>query len=277
MSALVLTLREPPRQRVDMAGLDPRALAGRRLAEVAAAPVACGNRTLRLDALFEVSGDPIATPDSGEIEIRNASSRLDHIGAGMRAGTIAVAGDAGAYCGAAMKGGILRVSGSVGAFAACAMESGGIHVGGDAGAFLGAALPGERVGMRGGVVSVAGNVGARAGDHLRRGMLLVAGNAGPYCGSRMIAGTILVLGGIGDFIGFGMKRGTILLAAGPARLLATFNDCGSHDLQFLPLMYDKAREAGPAFAELAGFGSRVRRWAGDRGVGGQGEILIRES
>lgn len=277
MSGLVLTLRESPAQRVDMSALTPDPLAGRTLDYVAAMTLPCGNRKLRVDELFEISGKPVEPREKAQIAIRNASSKLDRIGSGMIAGTIAVEGDAGAYAGFGMKGGRLEISAGAGPFAAAAMSGGEISIGGDAGDFLGGALPGDRTGMRGGLVTVAGDAGARAGDHLRRGMLLIAGAAGPYCGARMIAGTIVVLGQAGDFIGFGMHRGTILLWREPARMPATFNDCGSHELHFLSLMFDYARGRGKTFAALDRFGCRVRRLAGDRGVGGLGEILIRDA
>lgn len=275
MSGLVLTLREAPKQRVDVSPLTPTALAGKKPAEVAAITLLCGNRRIRADALFDIAGTMVMPGDEGSVTIKKATTRLDRIGAGMKAGTISVEGDAGAYAGFGMTGGVIEISGSAGVFTASTMEGGEIRIGGDVGDFLGAALPGERVGMRGGVVKVFGDAGARAGDQLRRGMLLIAGDAGPYCGARMIAGTILVLGKTGDRIGFGMRRGTILLAHAPAQMLATFNDCGQHELQFLRLLTQHIGGAKP-FAALKRFGDRVRRYAGDRGVGGQGEILIRE-
>ena len=277
MSGLVITLREPPAQRVDMSALTPDPLAGRKLDFVAAMTLPCGNRKLRVDELFEISGTPVEPRDKARITIRNASPKLDRIGSGMIAGTIAVEGDAGAYAGFGMKGGRLEISGNAGPFAAATMSGGEIAIGGNAGDCLGSALSGDRRGMRGGLVTVAGNAGARVGDHLRRGMLLIAGDAGPYCGARMTAGTIAVLGRAGDFVGFGMHRGTILLAREPARMPATFNDCGSHELHFLSLMVDYAHGRGAAFAALDGFGCRVRRLGGDRGVGGMGEILIRDA
>lgn len=275
MTGLTLTLREKPAQRVDMSPLIPRELAGRKLAEIAGFELACGNRMLRVDALFELSGGPLTDP-GGEITIAGATGLLDRIGAGMTQGAITVSGDAGAYLGTAMRGGVLRVSGHAGPFAACALAGGEVHIGGDAGDFLGGALAGARVGMRGGLVAVAGNAGERAGDHLRRGILLVAGSTGPYCGARMIAGSIVVLGAPGPYVGFSMRRGTILLAHPPERLLATFNDCGTHNLPFLWLLYDQAKIHGAAFAGLESVGERVHRFAGDRGVGGQGEILLAE-
>lgn len=275
MTALTLKLRTDSPQRVDMSPLIPRELAGRRLADIAAWELATGNRRVRVDELFELTGGPLTDPN-GEIVISGANGRLDRIGAAMTQGRIAVEGDAGAYLGQAMSGGAIHVSGNAAAYAACALAGGEIHIGGDAGDFLGGALAGERVGMRGGLVSVAGDAGARAGDHLRRGTLLIAGSTGPYCGSRMIAGSIVVLGETGPNVGFSMRRGTILLARKPKRLLATFNDCGSHDLPFLWLLYDQAKARGVAFKGLDKVGERVRRFAGDRGVGGQGEILFAE-
>jgi len=275
MTVLTLTLRTDPPQRVDMAPLVPRELAGRRLAEIGAWELPCGNRRLRVDDLFELSGEPLTDP-GGEIAIAGGTGHLDRIGAAMTEGRITVTGDAGGYLGQGMTGGAIHVSGTVGAYAACRLHGGEIHIGGDAGDFLGGPLAGGRAGMRGGLVAVAGNAGARAGDRLRRGILLIAGSTGPYCGSRMIAGSIVVLGSTGPSVGFSMRRGTILLAHKPERLLATFNDCGSHNLPFLWLLCDQAKIHGAAFAGLEEIGERVRRFAGDRGVDGQGEILFAE-
>ena len=66
MSALCLTLREPPARRVDLSPLTADHLAGKTPAQVAALPLRSGNRTVRVDQLFSVSGTSIT-----EIEIRN--------------------------------------------------------------------------------------------------------------------------------------------------------------------------------------------------------------
>ena len=277
MSGLVFTLREEPRQRVDMTPLTPDRIAGKSLADVGSIGLLCGNRILRADALFELSGSPVAAGDQAEITIKKSSSKLHNIGAAMTQGTIEIAGDAGAYVGLGMKGGLIRISGNAGAFAACAMRNGEIRISGNAGEFLGGALIGDRKGMRGGIVRVSGNAGPRAGDHLRRGILMIAGNADDYCGARMTAGTIIVLGQAGDFTGLGMSRGTILLTRPPKGVPPTFNDCGHHDLPFLRLLFNSVRGDQSEFAALDRFGNRVRRLAGDRGVNGLGEILIRSS
>ncbi len=277
MSGLVFTLREEPRQRVDMTPLTPDRIAEKSLKDVGSIELLCGNRMLRADALFELSGSPVAAGDQATVTIAKSSSKLHNIGAAMTQGTIDVTGDAGPYVGLGMKGGLIRISGNAGAFAACAMRNGEIRISGNAGEFLGGALIGDRKGMRGGMVRVLGNAGPRAGDHLRRGILMIAGNADDYCGARMTAGTIIVLGQAGDFTGLGMQRGTILLAHPPKRVPPTFNDCGHHDLPFLKLLLNSVRGDQREFAALDSFGNRVQRLAGDRGVNGLGEILIRAS
>ena len=88
--------------------------------------------------------------------------------------------------------------------------------------------------------------GSRAGDHMRRGQILIEGNAGDYCGSRMVAGTIAVMGETGRYAGYAMRRGTLLLWNQP-QLSATFNDCGSHTLAFLPLLFASFKSLELAF------------------------------
>ncbi len=268
MSALTLTLREIPRQPVDCSALTPTRLTGRTPAEIAAIELACGNRKLRVDALFDLTGD-----DAANLVFRNGCDKLDRIGEGMFDGLIEIDGDAGAYLGLGLRGGRIRVSGNCGAFAAAEMKRGLVHILGDAGDFLGAPLPGDRQGMRGGTVIVRGNAGDRCGDRLRRGNILIEGNAGDYCASRMIAGTLSVLGTLGAYPAFAMRRGTLLLSVLPASLPATFGDCGTHDLRFLPLLSQSWRSLESRFADLE-VRSRVRRLMGDLACDGQGEVLV---
>ncbi|HQR51980.1 MAG TPA: formylmethanofuran dehydrogenase subunit C [Burkholderiales bacterium] len=268
MSALTLTLKDAPRQRLDCSALTPTRLAGRTPAEIAAIELPCGNRRLRVDALFELTGE-----DVSNLVFRNGCDKLDRIGEGMFDGSIEVDGDAGAYLGLGLRGGRIRVRGNCGAFAAAEMKRGLVHIQGNAGDFLGAPLPGDRQGMRGGTVIVQGNAGDRCGDRLRRGNILVEGNAGDYCASRMIAGTLSVLGTLGTYPGFAMRRGTLLLNAVPASLPATFGDCGTHDLHFLPLLTQSWRSLESRFARLESR-SRVRRLMGDLACDGKGEVLV---
>ena len=268
MSALTFLLKEIPRQRVNMSPLTPDFLKGKSPAEISAIELVSGNRRLRVDELFSLSGN-----DATRLVIKNSCGKLDRIGQAMNAGSITVHGDAGAYIGFAMKSGAVTVHGSVGAYAASGMMNGLLHIRGDADDFLAAAIPGERQGMKGGTVIVTGNAGDRAGDHMRRGTVLIEGNAGDFCASRMFAGTIAVLGKAAFFAGYGMKRGTLLLNCTPTELPATFNDCGAHNLNYLTLLFKSWQSLDSKFAVIEPR-PRVRRYMGDLACGGKGEILV---
>lgn len=269
MSGLVLTLKDRPAQRIDLAPLTATPLAGKSLSDIAAIELWSGNRRLKLGDAFALSGS--AGP---ELEIRNSSDQLDRIGAGLTEGRVTVKGDAGAYLGARMSGGSIVVEGNAGAWAGTGMTAGLIQVSGNAGDFLAAAIPGDHQGMKGGAIVVAGNAGDRAGDRMRRGSLLIEGNAGDYCGSRMVAGTLAVWGEVGRSPGFAMRRGTLVLRQKP-ELLPTFNDCGEYPLNFLTLLIRSWRKLPGKFAGLPESGFRVRRYMGDLANAGRGEILVR--
>lgn len=148
------------------------------------------------------------------------------------------------------------------------MSHGSITIEGDCGDFLGA-------NMRGGNIICHGNAGDRVGDQMRRGIILINGNVGNYCGSRMLAGTIGVYGNTGNYVGFGMKRGTILLTKTPtlhATLHATIQDCGTHTLPFLALLFKSFQAFSTPFNLIKSL--RVQRYAGDLACNGNGEILI---
>ncbi len=268
MTALTLELITAPLPRIDLAALTPDGLAGQSVDAIRRLPLWVGNQEVATGDLFAVSGE-----DTDDLLIRADSDRLDGIGTGMTRGAIRIEGRCGAYLGRQQRGGTIAVSGDAGPFAGSGMSGGTLRIGGNAGDLLGAAIAGERRGMRGGRIEVLGNAGDRVGDHQRRGQILIAGNAGDYCGSRMVAGTILVLGRTGTHTGFAMRRGTLLLSAEP-HLPPTFNDNGTQDLSVLTLLTrDLAGTADP-FAMLQGRGTRVRRWLGDLGYGGQGEVLV---
>lgn len=268
MTALTFTLKAEPKQRIDASPLTPDRLADRPLSEIGAELLQCGNRQLRADELFFIEGQ------NSDCLMFRGSRKLDFIGKGMSRGEIRVEGDAGSYLGMHIKGGRIVVNGSVDAYAACEMKNGEILIRGNAGDFLGACLPGNKKGMAGGVVIVKGNAGDRVGDHLRRGAILIEGDAGCYLGSRMTAGTIAVLGTVGDHLGYAMNRGTVLLARAPASIPATFNDCGTHTLGFIPLLLKGFQGLETRFAEMSDTLKRVRRYAGDMCGLGKGEILI---
>lgn len=270
MSALVLTLKTPPRQRVDLSSLTPDRLQGLDAVAIARLPLQCGNQRAAVGDLFA-----IAAGDADDLRFVGDCGRFDRIGAEMTRGTIAIEGTVGAYLGHAMRGGRITVQGSAGVGAAQEMRAGEIVIDGSAGDFLGGARPGEMKGMSGGLVLVRGDAGDRAGDRLRRGTIIVEGSLGAYAGSRMIAGTLIALGpAIGPYPGFAMKRGSLILLKPPGRALPTFADCGRHDLAFLRLLLRTFKGRSPRLDGLATRSPTVQRFAGDQAVGGKGEILL---
>ena len=269
MSALTFTLKTQPKQRVDMSPLVPSNLTGKTADEISAITLQCGKQHIPVGELFTISGDGAHT-----IVINNSYDKLDFIGKELDGGSIAVNGDVGAYLGMGMKSGEIKVNGNVGLYAACEMKKGTLEISGNVGDFLGAALPGNKMGMKGGTILVKGNVGERAGDHMRRGTILIEGNVGDYCGSRMTAGTIAIMGNAGRNLGYAMRRGTLLLWNRP-QLPASFNDCGTHTLGFLPLLFASFKNSNSKFADASVAFNRVQRYAGDMSEMGRGEVLVR--
>ncbi len=269
MSALTLTLKSRPAQRVDMSPLVCQKLQGLTPVEIGSIELQTGNRTIRTDELFKIKGD-----DVNNIIIAGSFNKLDYIGKELDGGSITVEGDTGAYTAQQMKSGTLIIQGNAGLYAGCEMKNGLLQIEGNAGDFLGAALPGNKQGMKGGTILVKGSVGERAGDHMRRGVILIEGDAGDYCGSRMVAGTIAVMGKTGRYLGYAMRRGTLLLWNQP-QLSATFNDCGSHTLAFLPILFSSFKNLNSRFADSnIGF-NRVQRYGGDMAETGKGEVLVK--
>lgn len=227
-----------------------------------------GKENIKIKDLFDVSGD-----DVENIVIQGNCESAHYIGKVMSHGTLTIEGNVGDYVGMQMKGGTLIVNGHTGNFAASSMQGGTLNIKGNTGNFLGAPIPGDSFGISGGLVVVEGNAGDRTGDKMRRGIALIKGNVGEYCGSRMIAGTIAIAGDVGQGIGFSMQRGTLILKQKP-QLLSTFNDCGTHNLPFLGLLQNYLASTGFVLSEFIHQGIRVRRFVGDRGNGGLGEILV---
>jgi len=269
MSALVFSMKHRSEQRVDMSPLVCNKLAGKSPSEIAAMLLQNGKNSIRVDEIFNITGS-----DTQNIIIEHSFGKLDFIGKDMEGGSISVEGDCGAYLAMGMKAGQVKVLGDASLFAACEMRNGYLEINGNAGDFIGAALPGNKKGMCGGTVLVKGNVGERAGDHMRRGILLIEGDAGDYCGSRMVAGTIAVMGNTGKLLGYAMRRGTILLWKQP-QLSVTFNDCGSHTLSFLPVMFSSFKNLNSKFADNATWFNRAQRFGGDIAVTGRGEVLVK--
>ncbi len=262
MTQLTFRLKQALTHSLDCAQLTPDLLKDFSISQIGA--IKLSNQLV--SELFEITGS-----DTENIVFKNSSQCFDNIGKNMTLGSITLEGDAGAYLGFGLKNGTIHCKGNAQAFAACNMVSGLLKIDGNTGDFLGGASSGLRKGMRGGTVIVKGHAGDRVGDQMRRGLILIEGNVGDYCASRMIAGTIGVLGNVGEYACFNMKRGTLLLTKRP-KLHATIQDCGTHTLPFLNLMFKSFKPFNTQFSNIET--KRVQRFVGDAACSGNGEILL---
>jgi formylmethanofuran dehydrogenase subunit C len=262
MTQLTFTLKMPLSHLLDCAQLTPDLLKGLSISQIGA--IALNGQLV--SNLFEIIGD-----DAESIVFKNSCQLFDNVGKNMTFGSITLEGDAGAYLGYGLKNGSIHCKGNTQAFAGCNMVSGLLKIDGNTGDFLGGASSGLRKGMRGGTIIVKGNAGDRVGDQMRRGLILIEGDAGDYCASRMIAGTIGILGKVGEYACFNMKRGTLLLTKLP-KLHATIQDCGTHTLPFLNLMFKSFKPFNTQFSNIET--QRVQRFVGDAACNGNGEVLL---
>lgn len=267
MSALKLKLRSAPAQRLDLSQLVPGRLAGLSLAQVERLPLGAGAKAPVVADCFEVSGTAAES-----VHIEGGSTKLDFVGAEHSGGEIVVEGDVGAYAGRRMKTGRLDIRGNAGECLASNLRGGLVVVGGSAAAHIGMPRPGEKDGIAGGTVVVHGDAGDFAGERMRRGTLIVRGRLGNNAGARMMGGTIWAAQGLAAGAGIQMRRGTLIGPAidGP---LATFVDCGTHDLLILKIMaaYWRKTLGDLAPPEIS---KPPRRLMGDMASLGKGEILL---
>lgn len=261
-----LSLRAVPNGRVDMTGVLPETLAGRRADDIAKQIIHLAGSPMMLGDLFEVDVD-----ETDMLVIRTDSDRLDCLGKDMNTGSMRVEGPAGHYAAQGMRGGELDIRGDAGEGAANGMMDGLLRIRGNAGDWLGAALIGDRTGMAGGVVAVEGHAGDRLGDRMRRGLILVRGQAGDACGARLLAGTLVVAGGCGTQPGAGLRRGSLILGRSPEAIPPSFNDSGRVDLSYLGLLHRHAESFLPGLLPAS---TQAHRYMGDLAFGGKGEILV---
>lgn len=267
MSALKLKLLAAPSQRLDLSQLVPARLAGLSLGEIEKLTLASGPAHLVVGDCFAVSGAP------GEaLHFEGGSDMLEFVGAEHTGGEIIVDGDVGSYAGRRMKSGRLDIRGNAGSYLASNLRGGIVVVGGSAGSHLGGPRSGEKDGMAGGSVVVKGDAGDLACERMRRGTLVVKGRMGRNAGARMMGGTIFAEQGLSRGAGNQMRRGTLI---GPTleAPLATFLDCGRHELLILKIMAAYWRKT---LGDLAppDLPRAPQRLMGDMASLGKGEILL---
>ena len=152
------------------------------------------------------------------------------------------------------------------------MRGGSLHVTGNAGDRLAAAAPDAAKGMSGGEVVVEGSAGSDAGARARRGLIVVCGDVGMHAARAIIAGSLIVLGRVGSDPGRRSKRGS-LVAVGGVPVPSTYRYACTYRPPHVRLtMTYLRRRYGLAIDERIA-GGRYRRYCGDAGDPGKGEIL----
>jgi formylmethanofuran dehydrogenase subunit C len=247
-NVVTLTLRAPLAETIDVPDLAADWLAVRAEHEIAGMPVWAGRRAASLGDFFSVHGGNSAT-----IRIVGDVTRVRGLAADQGAGEIVV-------------------DGHVGDDVGCGMRGGTLHIKGNAGDRLGAAPPGAAKGMTGGEVVVEGSAGGDVGARARRGLIVVAGDVGAHAGRAMIAGSLIVLGGVGREPGRRSKRGSIV-AVGSVPVPSTYRYACTYRPPHLRLTMTYLRRRYGLSIDERIAGGRYRRYCGDAGDPGKGEIL----
>lgn len=265
--SVTLTLRSPLQAPISMHAIRPQRLARLSEREIAATPVTSGRRTVPLGDLFTVAGER-----TSRIKVIGSTRHLEGLGAGMADGQLVIDGDAGVDVGAGMTGGTIHLLGNAGDGAGAGMSGGVIRIDGNAADRLGAAVPGASAGITGGEIVVLGSVGSEAGARARRGLIVVAGDTRNDTGRAMIAGSVVVLGTCGENPGRGNKRGAIV-ACGAISVPATYRYACTFEPTHVRLTMLYLRRRHGLHIDDSLVDGRYRRYCGDAGDPGKGEIL----
>ena len=266
-SHTVLRLRHEPNGPFDASGLTPDRLASLTASQIAALPLPVPSHSALVGDIFDVRGGL-----APELRVEGAVSSMHGLGAGTSAGELIIEGNVGDRVAAGMTGGMVRVIGNVRHEAGVSMSGGTLAISGSAGDRLGAATPGAARGISGGEILLGGSAGDDVGARARRGLIVVQGGVGASAARSMIAGTLVVFGRIGVEVGRGNKRGTVL-ALGGVTIPATYRYACTFQSAYVRLVLTYLeRHRGFQISELL-LNGRFRRYCGDAGVPGKGEIL----
>jgi len=268
---MTLTLESNHRDRIplEVEGILPEHTRGKSLAQIERLPIYYGNRSVLLGDCFHVSGQS----SSNQITWSGDLTNVHRIGAGMRSGTMRVAGAAGRHLGSCMRGGRIDVEQDVQDWLGAEMAGGVIHVHGNAGNLAGGAYHGSPRGMTGGTLLIDGDAGDELGNSMRRGFIAVRGAAGDMAGFNMLAGSIFVFGPCGLRPGAGMRRGTIaIVGSSNFQPLPTFRHAFRGQLNILRLIERSLRDHQFRLPFSLGV-LDVDLFNGDLLEGGRGELL----
>jgi len=147
-----------------------------------------------------------------------------------------------------------------------------VQIRGNAGDRLGAGAPGASKGMTGGEIIVTGSAGSEAAARARRGLVVVNGDVGSHAGRTMIAGSLIVLGRVGPDPGRHSKRGSIV-GVGGVPVPSTYRYACTYRPPHLRLTMTYLRRRYGLSIDERIAGGQYRRYCGDAGDPGKGEIL----
>ncbi len=267
MSKLTLTLKHSPSVPLEVETITPDAVADLSRDQIAALPVYHGKRICRIDDFFDVQGEK-----SDHIEMHGDMHRVRMIGKSMTRGSITINGNVGMHLGAQMTGGTIEVTGDASDWIGAEMTGGLIKIHGNGGGQIGAAYRGGLAGMRGGTIIVDGTAGLEVGMRMKRGTIVIGDTVRDFAGLQMKGGTIVMLNGAEIRTGAWMNRGTII-SCKPIQVMPTFAYSGSYNPTFINVYAKHLSHYGVHVPYEASAGN-YRRYAGDMGVSGKGELLI---
>lgn len=265
--AVTLTLRARLDAPIEVTGITADNVAALGEREIADLAVFHGRHRARVGDFFDVRGER-----SAMLRVVGDLSRVDGLGEAMTGGEMIVEGHAGGRVGARMAGGTIFVDGDAGDEAGVSMSGGLLRVRGSAGHRVGAAAPGASKGMTGGEIIVHGSVRTDAASRMRRGLVVVGVDAGEHSGRAMIAGTLIVFGRTGPHAGRENKRGSIV-SIGGIDVPATYRYACTYTPPHLRFTLTYLRRHHRVPIDERVIGGYYRRYCGDAGEPGKGEIL----
>ncbi|MGR8950165.1 MAG: formylmethanofuran dehydrogenase subunit C [Gammaproteobacteria bacterium] len=276
MNIVALTLKVDDKFRIDCRELLPENLCALNAEEIAQRKILIGSGATQkpISELFDISVEPAESVGESCLKLHNTNTQLHHVGAGMSGGRILVSGDVGDYVGHGLNNGEVIVNGNAGDFVGSGQADGLIHIKGSVGNYAGGAADTEMQGLKGGTLVISGTSGQYLGYKMRRGIIVAQDSVAEHCANNMIAGTIILGNQCGAHLGLGMRRGTVIFLEKTEIALPTFNLCGSFSLPFLTVLRHHLHSINHHAAMRLAKIRTVRRFCGDLGYDGQGEVLI---
>ena len=205
---VTLKLKDIPEVGLDVEGILPRSVEGKKVEEIEKLEIQHGNQVVEVGDFFDVSIDE--DEDTLIFDTNLDLNKIKRIGAFLDEGDIIIRGSAGMYVGAFMEGGRILVEGDVGSFSAMDMSGGELIIKGNAGDYLGASYRGEWKGMSSGKILVEGNTGKEVGCNMVGGVIIVKGTSDTFCGVKMNGG-IIFAEKAKERAGASMRSGAIII------------------------------------------------------------------